>query len=102
MLRQLVRFRITTYVKTMEKAKESEGNLIDTLDIIESIYADEWCLQLTGRDFKCPREHKDGLKFPIRCDWLFDTSRTTLDYIMECFDKVEPNNDFVYYIETTD
>lgn len=96
MLRQLVTFHIISYFDYV-KGKEVEQNLIDTLDIIQTLYADEWCLQLINSDIKEARKNKD--LYPARGIWLFHTSRTTLDTIMEYFDDVEPNSRWTYYIE---
>ena len=100
MLRQLVRFRIISY--TFGDPNKLEENLLSPLGIIEALYADEWCLQMTARQAKEAVKDKDKKVFPTRCIWMFDTSRTTLDAIMEYFDSVEQNPMYTYYIDIDD
>lgn len=94
MLRPLVKFEISSYFDYAERTVVEE-NLIDTLDIISTLYSDEWCLQLTGSIISKAKDPG----YPAKGRWAFDSSHATVDSIMEHFDAVEPKSKYTYYIE---
>lgn len=99
MLRKLVKFEIVSYFDYAERTVVEE-NLHDTLDIISTLYSDEWCLQMTGSDIRKARNPESG--YPAKGRWAFDSSRATVDSIIENFDEVEPNSKYTYYIVVTE